>query len=97
MVEIRHGAQARVNDSTVLERESWSNFDVNPIRPSDASARGHHVVRIVRPNQVTESQADVVVQATATHFHLEIRLVVEVNGAQHFAKQWVESVPRDSL
>jgi hypothetical protein len=95
MVEIRHGAEERVNDTTVVERESWSNLDVNPFRPSDASARGKHVVRIVRPNHVTQSQADVAVQATATHFHIEIGLVVQVNGAQHFTKQWVESVPRN--
>jgi putative CocE/NonD family hydrolase len=97
VVEIRQSAKGRVNDTTVVERESSSSFDVNPYRPSDASARCRHVVRIVRPNQVTQSQADIAVQATATHFYVEIALAVQVNGGQHFARQWVESVPRHHL
>jgi hypothetical protein len=53
--------------------------------------------RISRPNHVTEARADVAVQATATHFHVTIELVVEVNGALHFTKHWAESVARHYL
>jgi hypothetical protein len=52
---------------------------------------------MVRPNQVTEACADVAVQATATHFDITIDLMVRVNGALHFTKRWVESVPRQLL
>jgi hypothetical protein len=55
------------------------------------------VFRMVRPNQVTESRANLAVQATATHFHLSIDLVVSVNDALHFSRHWAESVPRQLL
>jgi putative CocE/NonD family hydrolase len=96
-VEIQWGGSWRVGDATVVERESSSSFDVNPRRPSDASARGRHIFRLVQPGSVTESRADVAVRATETHFHLAIELVVRVNGALHFKKHWVESVPRHYL
>jgi hypothetical protein len=96
-VELQSGSSWRVDDSTVVERESSSSFDVNPRRPSDASAQGRHIFRLVHPGSVTESRADVMVQATATHFHLAIELEVRVNDALHFAKHWVDSVPRQYL
>jgi putative CocE/NonD family hydrolase len=96
-VDLRFGASWRVSDTTVVERESSSSFDVNPHRPSDAGAEGRHIFRLVHPGRVTESCADVTVQATATHFHLAIELAVRVNGALHFTKHWAESVPRHYL
>jgi hypothetical protein len=96
-VEIENGARWRVGQTAVIERESTSSFDVDPASPSDASARGKHVYRIVRPNQATEALSSVSVQATATHFHLTIDLTVGVNGGLHFSKHWAESVPRQLL
>lgn len=93
-VQLEHGASWRVDDTTVVERQASSTFDVAPARPWDASARGRHVYRIVRPNQVVQGRADLSVQATATHFHLAIEVEVRVNDALHFARHWVESVPR---
>jgi putative CocE/NonD family hydrolase len=93
-VQLGHSASWRVNDTTVVEREASSTFEVVPSRPSDASAKGWHIYRIVRPNQVTQARADLAVQATTTHFHLTIEVEVRVNGALHFTKHWVDSVPR---
>ena len=97
MLDLEFGGRWRVGDTAVVEREASSRFDVNPCDPSDAGAKAHHIFRLVRPNHVTEACADVAVQATATHFHITIELVVEVNGALHFSKHWVESVPRQYL
>jgi putative CocE/NonD family hydrolase len=96
-VHLAHRAGWRVDDTTVVEQESSSAFDVAPSRPSDASARGCHYYRIIHPNQVTQARADLSVQATATHFHLTIEVEVRVNGALHFTKHWVDSVPRHFL
>jgi putative CocE/NonD family hydrolase len=96
-VDVEWGTRSRVSATSVIERRSTSRSDVNPYDPSDASARGRHVFRMVRPNQVTEACADVAVQATATHFDITIDLAVRVNGALHFTKRWVESVPRQLL
>jgi hypothetical protein len=96
-VDLQWDGRLRVDDTTVIERQSSSRFDVDPRRPGDASARGRHVFRLVRPGSVTESRADVMVQATATHFHLVIELGVRVNGALHFTKHWAESLPRQYL
>ena len=97
ILHLAHSSSWRVNDTTVVEREASSTFDVAPPRPSDASAKGRHFYRIIRPNQGIESRADVAVQATETHFHLTIEVEVRVNGALHFTKSWVESVPRQYL
>jgi hypothetical protein len=86
-----------VNDTTVIEREASSTFEVAPSRPAEASARGLHFYRIIRPNQQLQARADVAVQATTTHFHLTIEVEVRVNGALHFNRHWVESIARNHL
>jgi putative CocE/NonD family hydrolase len=96
-VDLHFGTTWRVSDTTVIERESSSSFDVSPHRPSDAGARGRHIFRLVHPRRVIEACSDVAVQATPTHFHLAIELEVRVNGALHFTKHWAESVPRHYL
>jgi hypothetical protein len=96
-VQLAYRTSWRVNDTTLIERSYTGTFDVAPARPADASARARHRYRMLRPNQATEGQADVAVQATATHFHLTIEVEVRVNGALHFTRRWVESVPRHCL
>jgi putative CocE/NonD family hydrolase len=96
-VYLAHGSSWRVNDATLVEREASSTFDVSPSRPAEASARGRHIYRLVRPNQGIQARADVAVQATVAHLHLTIEVEVRVNGALHFTKHWVESVPRHYL
>ena len=96
-VHLAYGSSWRVNDTTIVEREASSTFDVTPSRPSGASARGRHLYRIVRPNQMTQARADVAVQAAETHFHVTIEVEVRVNGALHFIRHWTESVPRNHL
>jgi hypothetical protein len=95
--DLQWGASWRVGDTAVVGRESSSRLDVNPYDPADASAKARHLFRIVRPNHLIEARADVAVQASATHFHITIELEMRVNGALHFTKHWVESVPRDHL
>ena len=87
----------RINATTVIERESATVCQVVPHDPAHASARGWHVHRILRPNQVVQGRTDVLIQATASHFHVTIDLEVQVNGAPHFAKRWVETVERQLL
>ena len=96
-LHLDHSSSWRVNDTTVIEREASSTFEVTPSRPSEASARGRHFYRIKRPNQQLQARADVGVQATTTHFHLTIEVEVRVNGALHFHKHWAESISRDYL
>lgn len=87
----------RVNEYTVLERTSSGSFEVDPKNPDRASARGSHTKRLKRPNQTTEARSDIAVQATASHFHVNIDLEVKVNKATTFTKRWVESIPRELL
>jgi hypothetical protein len=96
-VDLRFAASWPVGNTTRIEREHTSRFDVNPDQPSDATGWAHHIFRLVRPNHVTETCADVAVQATTTHFHMTIDLVVRINRALHFTKHWSESVPRLGL
>jgi putative CocE/NonD family hydrolase len=96
-VDLRYDWTWRVDDRTVLVRQAAGTFHLDPTDPGHASGRGEHVFRIERPGHCTEARSDVAVQATPTHFDITIDLVVEVNGAPHFAKHWAESVPRQYL
>jgi putative CocE/NonD family hydrolase len=96
-VELAFGSRRWTCQTTVVEQDSSSAFEVDPGRPSDASARGLHIFRLLRPNHEIRSSATVAVQATASHFHLTIDLEVRVNGAVHFAKHWLESLERHLL
>lgn len=96
-VEIGLVSEFRPNESTLFHRESISTFQVDPRDPAHANGQARHLYRIVRPNHQTQSQADVAVQATATHFQISIDLEVRINDALHFTRHWAESVPRHLL
>lgn len=84
----------RIDATTIVGREYHLDAEIDPAEPAAGSARGRHVSRIVRPNAETIGRSDVLIQGSATHFHVTIDLEVEVNGAQHLTRRWVESVPR---
>ena len=90
-------SEFRVNDTTVIRREFSDVCELDPKDPAHASARGRTVCRITRPNVVIDSQADVFIQSTETHFHVTMEVAVRVNAAPHFSRRWVESVPRQLL
>ena len=96
-VELGFRSSWRLQTGAVVERESRSDFEVHPADPAHASARGRHVYQIARSGRVTRACAEVVVQGTASHFHVTIDLEVRVNDALHFTRRWVESVPRRGL
>jgi hypothetical protein len=96
-VNIANATRRRLNETTGFEYEYDSSFQVAPDNPAQATAHGRHTYRIKRPSYYVQSQADVSVQATDTHFHIVINLDVTVNDAPHFTRRWVESVPRNYL
>jgi putative CocE/NonD family hydrolase len=96
-VRIEETADDRIDETTVVHREYSLLADVHPDRPASASARGRHTSRITRPTSVMEGSSDVLIQATATHFHVTIELELRVNGTLHHSDRWVESVPRALL
>ena len=87
----------RVDDTTVIRRENSVNSQVDPKDPAHASAHGRNTHYIIRPNQEIRGSSNLVVQATATHFHITIDLDVRVNDAPHFSRRWVESIPRELM
>jgi len=87
----------RVDERTVIERSWGSVSELTPSDPAHASARGWHVCRSIRPNQVVESRADTVIQSTATDLHITIDLVVRVNEAVHATRRWTETLRRALL
>ena len=93
-VRLHEQREQRVSDTTVVGREYLMTASCDPADPASASAHGRHVSRIRRPNSLVEGRSDVLVQASATHFHVTIDLELSVNGAPHHSRRWVESVPR---
>ncbi|MSP11623.1 MAG: CocE/NonD family hydrolase [Chloroflexi bacterium] len=96
-VKIALESDARVNATTVVHRSFSVDCQVDPADPARASAYGRHVSRIERPNEVTQARSDVLIQSTASHFHITIELAVHVNAVLHFSRRWVESLPRSLL
>lgn len=84
----------RVNDTTVNQRSFKETCELDPKDPAHASVRGLYTLRIIRPNLTLQGSSDLLIQATATHFHITIDLDLRVNDAPHFQKRWVESAPR---
>jgi uncharacterized protein len=93
-VRIADTEDERINDTTLVQRESSLVADADPADPANASARGRHLSRIARPNSVVEGTSDIVIQGSATHFHVTIELELRMNGTLHHSKRWVESLPR---
>jgi hypothetical protein len=87
----------RVDDTTVIRRDNQVVSQVDPKDPAHASAKGRSAQSIMRPNQTVYCCSDLMIQATASHFHLTIDLDVRVNDAPHFSRRWVESIPRQLL
>lgn len=96
-VEIRHGFKNRVSPLTVFERSEHSRFEVDPKDPARANGLGHHRHCLSSPGMVVESEAQVTVQGTPSHFQMLITLDVTVNGKPHFSRRWSESIPRHLL
>ncbi len=96
-VDILDSMDWRVNATTLIHREYGVVCAVDPRDPAHSSARGGALCVIERPNQRIEARSDGLLQSTATHFHLTLDLEVRVNGATHFTKRWVESIPRQLL
>ncbi|MCI0636474.1 MAG: hypothetical protein L0206_21530, partial [Actinobacteria bacterium] len=93
-VRIGEEHDERIDATTVVHREYSLLADCDPANPGSASARGRHTSRITRPASAMEGSSDVLIQATATHFHVTIDLELRVNGTLHHSRRWVESVPR---
>jgi hypothetical protein len=91
---IEVGREFRVNETTLIRRDNSVVCQVSPGDPANASARGRAMHQIIRPNYTVCGVSDMLVQATATHFHVTIDLNLYVNEALHFSKRWVESAPR---
>jgi hypothetical protein len=87
----------RVDDTTVISRESAVVSQVDPKDPAHASAYGRNLHHIIRPNFVARASSDLTIQATATHFHITINLEVRVNEGLHFHKRWAESIARQLM
>jgi hypothetical protein len=94
---IRTVTDYRVDDTTVVQRDSAVASQVDPRDPAHATAHGQSIQRIIRPSQEIWGKADLMVQATATHFHISLDVEMKINGAPHYSKRWVESVPRQLL
>jgi hypothetical protein len=84
----------RVNDTTLIRRENSVTCTVDPRHPEAASAHGRAVHQIVRPNSTLRGTSDLLVQATASEFHVTIDLNLYLNEAPHFSRRWTVSAPR---
>ncbi len=96
-VNLQSETDYRVNETTVIHREYSAAAKVDSNDPSSASIQGRHLSRIARPQHTVEGRSEVVIQGTATHFHVTIDLVISTNNVPHFSKRWIESVPRQLL
>jgi hypothetical protein len=84
----------RLADGTLVERELGCACEIDPADPARATARGWHLCRSTRGERAVEARSDVLIESTATDFHVTIDLVVRVGGATHLTRRWAETIPR---
>lgn len=63
-------------------------------RPAEASMRNEVVYRLRQDGVAIEVEADGLTTASATHFRMEVRLRVRLDGESLFNRTWDESIPR---
>jgi hypothetical protein len=96
-VRIQSTGGYRVDERTAIQRDFSLVTDLHPDDPAHVVARGLHVSRLTRPGETIEGRSETAIRSTATHLHVSIDLDVRLNGALHFQRRWVESIPRHLL
>jgi hypothetical protein len=84
-------------DGTLIERDLGCVCEVDPADPARATARGWHRCRSTRGERSVEARSDVLIESTASDFHVTIGLVVRVGEAVQFTRRWIETIPRALL
>lgn len=96
-VRIHEEGEERIDATTSVYRDFDLETVVDADRPARATAYGRHSSTIRRTGYETRAVSTVLLEGTATHFHLTIDLEVRVNDMQHHARQWTASIPRELL
>ena len=71
--------------------------EVDPHDPASASVRGTCRVERHYGALTVSAHSQVVVQGSASDFHVVIDVETLVNGLPHFTRRWVETIPRTLL
>ena len=80
--------------------EAWTfsaAAEVDPRDPASASVRGTCRVERRYGALTVDARAQVIVQGSASDFHVVVDAEAFVNGHGHFARRWVETIPRTLL
>lgn len=65
--------------------------------PLSARCETRYTVHITRPDAVITHESEGSLTCDATHFIVEMRLRITENGAEVFARDWNERIPRDHI
>ena len=95
-VTIRGSGTSRSEDVKVT-RSSEARAIVSEREPGRASVRGAQQVTLHWPDRAIEARARGQIESTEIAFHVTIQLEITMDGAPHFSKRWVRSVPRQLL
>jgi len=80
--------------------EAWTfsaAAEVDPRDPASASVRGTCRVERRYGALTVDARAQVIVQGSASDFHVVVDAEAFVNGHGHFARRWVQTIPRTLL
>jgi uncharacterized protein len=80
--------------------QTWhfaAEAEVDPRDPASASVHGTCRVERRYGAIAVDARSQVIVQGSASDFHVVIDVATLVNGRSHFSRRWVETVPRDLL
>ena len=85
-------AIAQTHRGTGLSRYSITDGD-----PLSARCETRFTVRIERPDAVITHESEGSLTCDATHFTVQMHLRITENGAEVFARDWNERIPRDHI
>ena len=87
----------RASQAIEIESERLLEMWASEEDPAHTTAVGKHLRRIVRRDGDIRVDAVCSLESSETAFHLQIELVVEVNGLMHFQRHWTRTFRRELL
>jgi len=93
-VKLYGGDTTTLPDGTTLYEAETIEMTAHHHDPARALLHNDVHYRLTEHDYVTDIHASGNIRATATDFHVDVQLLIKLNGSEFFQKSWLESIPR---
>lgn len=93
-VKLYGGDTTTLPDGTTLYEAETIEMTAHQHDPARAMLHNDVHYHLTEHDYVTDIHASGNIRATATDFHVDVQLLIKLNGNEFFQKSWLESIPR---